>query len=117
MLYTFSSPILTPLSNVSPPVLYPSLSTHFSQLSREAGIPSGVFNVVTGSRQSAEELGKALTSSDLVAKLSFTGSTAVGKVGHSRDEGGRAGGVHSSTRFWVLSSFLCTVPLQMLIPT
>ena len=50
------------------------------QLSHEAGIPPGVFNVVTTSRNSAPSVGATLTSSDLVRKLSFTGSTAVGKV-------------------------------------
>ncbi|CAG7608803.1 NAD-dependent succinate-semialdehyde dehydrogenase [Leucobacter soli] len=45
-------------------------------LAEEAGIPAGVFNVVTGS---GGELGAAFTANPLVRKISFTGSTAVGK--------------------------------------
>lgn len=51
-----------------------------AKLSHEAGIPPGVFNVLTASRESTPALVQALTSSELVAKLSFTGSTAIGKV-------------------------------------
>lgn len=46
-------------------------------LADEAGIPPGVFNVVTGP---APEIGAEMTTNPLVRKLSFTGSTAVGKV-------------------------------------
>ena len=42
-----------------------------------AGVPKGVFNVVTGS---AADIGGELTSNPTVRKISFTGSTAVGKV-------------------------------------
>ncbi|QIG80788.1 NAD-dependent succinate-semialdehyde dehydrogenase [Stakelama tenebrarum] len=45
-------------------------------LAERAGIPKGVFNVVTGS---SRVLGAELTSSPVVRKLSFTGSTEVGK--------------------------------------
>ncbi|MCH3701667.1 aldehyde dehydrogenase family protein, partial [Campylobacter lari] len=41
-----------------------------------AGIPAGVFNVVTGS---AGAVGNELTSNPLVRKLSFTGSTEIGR--------------------------------------
>jgi succinate-semialdehyde dehydrogenase/glutarate-semialdehyde dehydrogenase len=47
-------------------------------LAEEAGIPPGVFNVVTSTNSRA--LGKELTESPLVRKFSFTGSTEVGKV-------------------------------------
>lgn len=47
-------------------------------LAEEAGIPKGVFNVVTGTDSSA--IGKALCESNIVRKLSFTGSTKVGKI-------------------------------------
>ncbi len=47
-------------------------------LAEEAGFPAGVFNVVT-TRQPAV-VGKELTANSLVRKLSFTGSTAVGKL-------------------------------------
>jgi succinate-semialdehyde dehydrogenase/glutarate-semialdehyde dehydrogenase len=46
-------------------------------LAERAGVPKGVVNVVTGS---ATEIGGELTTSPVVRKISFTGSTAVGKV-------------------------------------
>ncbi|GAL02511.1 succinate-semialdehyde dehydrogenase [Photobacterium aphoticum] len=46
-------------------------------LAEEAGIPAGLFNVVTGD---AQAIGGALTDSKTVKKISFTGSTAVGKL-------------------------------------
>ncbi|WP_269524794.1 NAD-dependent succinate-semialdehyde dehydrogenase [Coraliomargarita parva] len=47
-------------------------------LSEEAGIPPGVFNVVCGSNSAV--IGQELTKNPLVRKLTFTGSTAVGKL-------------------------------------
>jgi succinate-semialdehyde dehydrogenase/glutarate-semialdehyde dehydrogenase len=47
-------------------------------LAVEAGIPAGVFNLVTSSRPA--EVGEVLTASSVVRKLSFTGSTEVGKL-------------------------------------
>src|SRR6186713_2754244 len=63
-------------------VLKPASQTPFSalalaELAERAGIPKGVFNVVTGS---ASEIGGELTGNPIVKKLSFTGSTEVGKV-------------------------------------
>jgi len=63
-------------------VLKPAAQTPFSalalaELAERAGIPPGVFNVVTGS---AKEIGGELTSNPIVRKLSFTGSTEVGKL-------------------------------------
>jgi succinate-semialdehyde dehydrogenase / glutarate-semialdehyde dehydrogenase len=63
-------------------VLKPASQTPFSalalaELAERAGIPKGVFNVVTGS---ASDIGGELTSNPIVRKLSFTGSTEVGKV-------------------------------------
>ncbi|BFM07980.1 NAD-dependent succinate-semialdehyde dehydrogenase [Halioxenophilus aromaticivorans] len=46
-------------------------------LAEEAGIPAGVFNVVVG--QSSRAIGGELTSNPIVRKLTFTGSTPVGK--------------------------------------
>jgi len=46
-------------------------------LAEQAGIPAGVINIVTSSRSA--EVGQTLTNSTIVRKLSFTGSTAVGK--------------------------------------
>jgi succinate-semialdehyde dehydrogenase/glutarate-semialdehyde dehydrogenase len=48
-----------------------------AELGERAGIPKGVLNIVTGS---ASAIGGELTSNPAVRKLSFTGSTAVGKI-------------------------------------
>jgi len=63
-------------------VLKPASQTPFSALAvallgERAGLPRGVFNVVTGS---ASEIGAELTSNPTVKKISFTGSTEIGKV-------------------------------------
>jgi succinate-semialdehyde dehydrogenase/glutarate-semialdehyde dehydrogenase len=47
-----------------------------AELAARAGIPAGVFNVVTGS---AKEIGEEMTSNPAVRCLTFTGSTAIGK--------------------------------------
>ncbi len=47
-------------------------------LAEEAGIPAGVFNMVVG--KSSREIGGEMTSNPIVRKLTFTGSTPVGKV-------------------------------------
>jgi succinate-semialdehyde dehydrogenase / glutarate-semialdehyde dehydrogenase len=46
-------------------------------LAEEAGFPKGVVNIVTGS---ASEIGDELTENPLVRKITFTGSTEVGKL-------------------------------------
>ena len=63
-------------------VCKPALQTPFSALAfgviaERAGLPPGVLNIVTGSKSSA--IGGAMTSHPKVRKLSFTGSTGVGK--------------------------------------
>ena len=63
-------------------VLKPSEETPLSAfalavLAEQAGIPAGVFNIVSGD---AVAIGGALTASPVVRKLSFTGSTRVGKL-------------------------------------
>ncbi len=63
-------------------VLKPAEQTPLSalalaELAERAGVPKGVFNVVTGA---PTEIGPELTSSPIVRKLSFTGSTEVGKL-------------------------------------
>ena len=55
------------------------------QLANQAGIPAGVYNVVPCSRQQTPAVGGVLCTDPLVAKISFTGSTATGKV-HKRTE-------------------------------
>ena len=49
-----------------------------AEVLEEAGIPKGVFNVVTCSRDNVGEVGDELISNRLVRGVSFTGSTAVG---------------------------------------
>jgi succinate-semialdehyde dehydrogenase/glutarate-semialdehyde dehydrogenase len=63
-------------------VLKPATATPYSalalaELGERAGIPKGVFNVVTGA---SGAIGGELTSNPLVRKLTFTGSTEIGKV-------------------------------------
>jgi succinate-semialdehyde dehydrogenase/glutarate-semialdehyde dehydrogenase len=63
-------------------VLKPASQTPFSalalaELAERAGVPKGVFNVITGA---ASEIGGEVTSNPLVRKLSFTGSTEIGKT-------------------------------------
>src|ERR1051325_3492835 len=63
-------------------VLKPATQTPFSalalaELAERAGVPKGVFNVLTGP---AREIGGELTSNPIVKKISFTGSTETGKV-------------------------------------
>ncbi|UFH49520.1 NADP-dependent succinate-semialdehyde dehydrogenase [Pseudomonas sp. KNUC1026] len=62
-------------------VLKPASQTPYSalalaELAERAGIPKGVFSVVTGS---AGEVGSELTGNPIVRKLSFTGSTEIGR--------------------------------------
>src|SRR5262245_11448651 len=63
-------------------VLKPASQTPLSALAiavlaEEAGIPAGVFSVVTGS---SAPIGEEMTSNPLVRKLGFTGSTGIGKL-------------------------------------
>jgi succinate-semialdehyde dehydrogenase / glutarate-semialdehyde dehydrogenase len=63
-------------------VVKPASATPFSalamaELAERAGVPKGVFNVVTGS---ASVIGTELCTNKTVRKVSFTGSTAVGKI-------------------------------------
>ena len=66
-------------------VLKPSEDTPYAgglyhaEILEEAGIPPGVFNVVTCSRESVAEVGDALIEDPRVKGISFTGSTAVGR--------------------------------------
>ena len=65
-----------------PMVLKPAESTPFSALAlavlaERAGVPAGVFSVVTGA---ARVIGAEMTSNPIVRKLTFTGSTGVGRL-------------------------------------
>ena len=63
-------------------VCKPAKQTPFSALAlaylaEQAGLPKGLLNVLTGN---AQAIGKALTDSTVVRKLTFTGSTEIGKM-------------------------------------
>jgi len=65
-----------------PVIVKPASSTPFSalalaELAEQAGFPKGIFNVITGD---AKDIGTELTTNPLVRKLSFTGSTEIGKL-------------------------------------
>lgn len=58
----------------------PLTALAIAKLSHEAGIPKGVFNVVTSNRNNSAAIGKLLCTSPKIAGISFTGSTEVGKL-------------------------------------
>ena len=65
-----------------PVVIKPASQTPFSALAlaalaEEAGFPKGTLNVITGK---ASEIGDELATNPIVRKLSFTGSTEIGKI-------------------------------------
>lgn len=63
---------------LKPASLTPLSSLYFADLMREAGLPDGVLNVVTTSRTG--EVVSALMADERLRKVSFTGSTAVGRT-------------------------------------
>ena len=62
---------------IKPSELTPLCAFALAELAQQAGLPAGVLNVIT--TQDAASVGNELTSNPVVRKLSFTGSTAVGK--------------------------------------
>lgn len=62
---------------LKPASLTPLSSLYFASLMREAGLPDGVLNVVT---TSTSEVVSALMADERLRKVSFTGSTAVGRT-------------------------------------
>jgi len=65
-----------------PIVIKPATETPYSafamaELADRAGVPKGIINVITGS---ARDIGGELTANPIVRKLTFTGSTEVGKI-------------------------------------
>ncbi|OAS83176.1 NAD-dependent succinate-semialdehyde dehydrogenase [Metabacillus litoralis] len=62
---------------IKPAEQTPLTALKLAKLAEEAGIPKGVINVVTGS---AKEIGEVWLQDDRVRKLTFTGSTEVGKL-------------------------------------
>lgn len=63
---------------LKPASLTPLSSLYFASLMREAGLPDGVLNVVTTSRTG--EVVSALMADERLRKVSFTGSTPVGRT-------------------------------------
>lgn len=62
---------------VKPASQTPFTAVALAELAHEAGLPAGVLGVVTGD---AATIGSVLTASPLIRKLSFTGSTPVGRI-------------------------------------
>lgn len=62
---------------VKPAEQTPLSALALAVLAEEAGVPAGVLHVITGT---ATEIGRALCESDTVRKLSFTGSTEIGRL-------------------------------------
>ena len=65
---------------IKPAELTPLTALAAAELARRAGIPGGVFNVVTADADNSIAVGKVLCASDVVRHLSFTGSTEVGRI-------------------------------------
>lgn len=63
---------------IKPSELTPLSALALAKLAQDAGFPDGVFNVVTSTQSAA--VGKTICEDSRVRKLSFTGSTAVGKL-------------------------------------
>lgn len=64
---------------LKPDGLTPFSSNAMAKLAERAGVPKGVINVVTA-LESTPQLGLALCESNIVKKISFTGSTRIGKL-------------------------------------
>jgi len=65
---------------VKPAEQTPLTALALAELAERAGFPAGVLNIVTGSAASAPVIGGELTANSIVRKLSFTGSTEVGRL-------------------------------------
>lgn len=63
---------------IKPSEQTPLIALALARLALDAGVPTGVVNVVTGDREASAAIGAEFTSNPLVRKISFTGSTAVG---------------------------------------
>ena len=62
---------------LKPSELTPITALELGSLSLEAGFPPGVFNIVNGE---PEMIGKVLSTNPVIKKITFTGSTEVGKL-------------------------------------
>jgi succinate-semialdehyde dehydrogenase/glutarate-semialdehyde dehydrogenase len=65
---------------IKPSSYAPLTTLAFAELACRAGVPSGVISVIVGDHSVTAEIGGEITSNPLVKKISFTGSTEVGKV-------------------------------------
>ena len=65
---------------VKPASQTPLTALALAELAHRVGFPPGVFNVLTASAASTPHVGAELTANPIVRKLSFTGSSAVGKL-------------------------------------
>jgi len=65
---------------VKPAEQTPLSALALAELAQRAGIPPGVFNVLPADAEHSIEVGRVLCDSPLVRKLSFTGSTEVGRI-------------------------------------
>jgi succinate-semialdehyde dehydrogenase/glutarate-semialdehyde dehydrogenase len=65
---------------IKPAEQTPLSALALAELSRQAGIPPGVVNVITGDAAQSVAIGKVLCDSPVVRHLSFTGSTEVGRI-------------------------------------
>ncbi len=65
---------------IKPAEQTPLTALALAELAHRAGFPPGVVNVVAGDGERSIEIGKVLCASPVVRKLSFTGSTAVGRI-------------------------------------
>lgn len=61
---------------VKPATATPYSALALAELGERAGIPAGVFSVITGS---SKEIGEEMTANPIIRKLTFTGSTEIGK--------------------------------------
>ncbi len=65
---------------VKPAEATPLTALALADLAAQAGFPPGVFNVIVGDAAAAPEIGKVLCEDTRVRKVSFTGSTEVGRI-------------------------------------
>ena len=65
---------------VKPAEATPLTALALGQLAIEAGMPAGAFNVVVGNGDKSPEIGLEMCTSKIVRKVSFTGSTEVGRI-------------------------------------
>jgi succinate-semialdehyde dehydrogenase/glutarate-semialdehyde dehydrogenase len=63
---------------IKPPAETPLTGLAIAYLAEKAGFPKGVYNIITSTDSS--EIGKELCENKKIRKLSFTGSTPVGKI-------------------------------------